>query len=250
LKQYLYIIILLSGLFVGCNNNCCEQELLKDSLSVKGNQTPIARITNLPTKIQCETIINASGKSSIDPDGTIDKYYWTLDGENIGQMNDSQPNIELPCDDSIHKICLSVVDNKGLQSATNTCQAIKVMFSDRIIIQVDKKLPVAIIKKEKADENQYKFFCNDSYDTDVIDSDNKVNPIGKYNSIVKCEWSVTKYYIDSDDFIKHNDNSEIKWINVDSTIYKSIDLTLTVIDDDGQTNSTTQSYIIPEGLPL
>ncbi len=221
----------------GCQDQCCQKDL-KDSLIVKGNLTPVAEITGVPTQMTCGTSFTANGTTSSDRDGEITNYTWTLDDSSIG--TDTIRTAVLPCDDAEHTLCLSVTDNKGAKA--QTCQKIAVVKNESpnitVPIDPDSCNLIPIVTYEKADAQQYKFFCAES-----LDHNKPIDP-----NTTNCKWTATKTFLNGNEQETHNVKGPVKWINVNPETFKALDLTLTVTNADC-VNSITKHYVLPQDLP-
>lgn len=236
LNNLKFVIILLSTLviFAGCENNCCDAKLSDTIIGEKGYKTPVPIISGVPVNATCDTQIIADGSKSYDEDGTIVDYIWTFDGEDLA--NENNTNITIPCTSTKHKLCLKVFDNQNLSQ--ETCQIIDIR-KNTSNIYVDTCNIVPIITYEKADLDQYKFYCKDSYyNNKKIDLNSSI-----------CKWSVAKYLVKNNDIIFHSDTTPIKWINVNPDKFSALDVTLTVKNDDCE-KAITKHYIIPTDLSL
>ncbi len=232
-------VSVMSALFLlsGCQEQCCKKDLTT-SISARGNLTPIAKITGVPTKMGCGISFNANGTTSIDKDGKIVAYYWTLDDVQI-DADTAKTTTVLPCDDATHKLCLKVQDNEGAYATT--CQNISVITENSayINIPVDPKCNITpVITYEKADAQQYKFSCAKSlYQGKEIDP-NKT----------QCLWQATKTYTNSQEQYSHDVIGPIKWVNVNPDTFKALDLTLSVKNDNCE-QTITKHYLLPQDLP-
>ncbi len=231
-------VSVLTAIFLlsGCQEQCCQEELTT-SISTRGNMTPIAQITGVPTKMSCGVSFKANGTTSIDQDGEIVAYFWTLDDAQIG--TDTTKTTFLPCDDANHTLCLSVQDDKGAKATT--CQNISVITKDsaNINIPIEKKCDITpIITYEKADAQQYKFFCAQSM--------YKGKPIDPTKT--ECLWQATKTFTNSQEQDSHDVIGPLKWVNVNPDTFKALDLTLSVKNSDCE-QTLTKHYILPQDLP-
>jgi hypothetical protein len=230
---------LLAGLlWSGCNSACCQDVALVESapspVGEKGNMTPIPVITGLPSKAPCGITLSASATDSSDPDGSIVKYSWKLDG--VVLTGNENAVTTLPCDGKNHQVCLTVTDNKG--ASQTTCQTVTVDNAKPEPKPADSCNIVPVITYEKADSLQYKFYCTDStYNGKKIDE----------ATAAECTW-VAKKYFKNGDSDSHGQTGPVKWINVDPDIFKAMDLTLTVKNDDCEA-TVTKHYFIPADLP-
>ena len=225
--------LIASVLFSGCDSECCQDVLLTQSVSVKGNQTPVPVITGLPAEAPCGTALTALGTQSYDPDGTITSYLWKLDGVSLD--SDESASAILPCDGQDHQVCLTVTDDKGLQQTT--CQIVRIN-NDKPQPPVNSCDLQSKITYEKADEMQYKFYCTEStYNGERIDA----------ATADTCEWTATKTFKDGS-VDTHGQTGAVKWVNVDPDTFKALDLTLTIKKDDCEA-TITEHYLIPQDLP-
>jgi PKD repeat protein len=78
-------------------------------------ERPIAEISGLTDgSILTDNQLTISGIDSLDDDGNVTKYQWTIDDQNIS--TEKNPTIDLPIEEGIHKLCLTVTDNDNLDS--------------------------------------------------------------------------------------------------------------------------------------
>jgi hypothetical protein len=234
MRNLLFASALVSSvLFInGCDGECCQNVPLTQSVSVKGNQTPIPVITGLPTEAPCGTELTAYGTNSYDPDGTIASYIWKLDGTTLNGSESA--SAVLPCDGKTHQVCLTVVDNEGLQQTT--CQTININ-NEKTQPPISSCDLQPKITYEKGHSLQYKFYCKDTiYDGEKIDPNKAI-----------CEWKVSKTLIDGTTKV-YQLTGPLQWINVDAKKYKALDITLSVKNDDCEA-SITEHYLLPKDLP-
>ncbi len=243
MKIFLLGSVLAAGiLFSGCESACCQKVPLRQSVvDEKGNLTPIPVISDLPAKTACGIVLNGSGAKSTDPDGKIVSYAWTLDDQPI--TGENLLSTTLPCDGQNHKVCLTVTDDKG--ASQTTCQTIFVIDEQpkpqpQPQPQPNDKCDLLVpqITYEKADAMQYKFYCTEStYNGAQID----------LATAATCEWNAHKTFLDGTSY-DHGEIAATKWVDVNPTEFKSLDLTLTV-KKDGCEKTITQHYILPNDLP-
>lgn len=84
------------------------------------NQRPVAILTGSPTFANPPYTVNLDGSQSYDPDGTIVRYEWDLDGDGVFELDGGATAtyswlLELPGD---HRVKLRVTDNAGAQDST------------------------------------------------------------------------------------------------------------------------------------
>ena len=205
--------------------------VLTKSVEIKGNQTPVPIIIGVPVKVTCGETITADGRPSYDPDGQILQYNWSVDTLKNGQFD--ALSLTLPCDNQPHEICLEVTDNKN--ASQKVCQSVTV---------VEKKPPVKdttcnIVPKityEETDRLQYKFYCNQTtYNGTPIDQ----------QTANECQWLAKKTFTDGTSQDIPTSKGSVKWINIDPTIFKSMDLTLIVKNDQCE-KAITEHFILPK----
>ena len=221
-------------LFNACDSSCCQNVVLTKSVEIKGNQTPVPVITGVPVEVACGEKITADGTQSYDPDGQILQYSWTVDNLENGQFDAF--SLTLPCDNQPHNICLKVTDNKN--ASQEVCQSVTVVENKPPVKETACDL-VPKITFEKADEMQYKFYCNQSTYNG--------NPIDQQTSN-KCQWLAKKTFTDGTSQDIHGLKGPVKWINIDPEIFKSMDLTLTVKNEQCE-KTITEHYLLPQDLP-
>ncbi len=217
----------------GCDSECCQDVVLtKSVVNEKGNSTPVPIIKGLPATVPCGVTLTADGTASSDPDGEIVNYEWIIDKQKVSNIDTVTTTI--PCDGQVHMVCLKVTDDKG--ATQQTCQ----------MLTIEKDKPVRedicdlelVITPEKADSKQYKFYCTDStYKGKKIDA----------ATAATCEWHKIKTLLDGTT-VKADSTGAVKWVNVDPAKFKSLDLTLTVKNDECE-KTITEHYIIQTDLP-
>lgn len=212
-----------------------SEEVCKNVLvSKKANKLPTARIFDLSPECTIGDQILLDGSKSSDEDGNVTNYQWIVDGSE----STSEQKPILSCDKEGEKeICLVVTDNDGAKSENSACHTITGIAP---VIPVPQTTPpvAVILFGEYRDDNAFIFDCSQSYDTDLIDSDN--TPQNDKDATL-VSWFVTKYYGGSEKPEPHPGYSCQKWIGVDSSL-EFMDINLTVIDDDGETSSTIKRY--------
>ncbi len=245
MKSLFISSILLAILFTGCQESvCCNAgvTLKENKVEPNGNITPIANFEELEIKKDgTNCTFSAIGLSSSDEDGDIVSYVWKVDNEEIStSINPS--NIPILCKDETidYIVCLSVTDNDNAKSL-DKCKAVKITQTpptDEPKSKSELILPTAIIGYEVIEDgNAFNFNCNASYDNDNIDTDNKPENDPK---VVNCHWSVFKTKADGFVEVPHTHDGFSKWVATNN--YTTLHVTLTVTDDDNQTDTVTESY--------
>jgi len=237
--------LILAILLTGCQEGtCCEGEkpLKTNKVDENGNITPIANFEEIKIKKnETNCTFSAIGSSSSDEDGDVVSYTWTIDRKEVStSMNPL--NIPISCEDETTNpiVCLSVIDNDNAKSL-DKCSAIKITQTPLVIKPKDTSElipPTAIISYEEIETGKaFMFNCNASYDNDDIDTDNKPETDPK---VVSCTWSVFKTKPDGFIEAPHAQDGFTKWVAIDA--YSTLHVTLTVTDDDNQTDTVTESY--------
>ncbi len=91
------------------STNCNSSSTVKN---IRVNAPPVL-VWNVPKDIALGDQLMMDGSKSYDPDGIITEFYWTLDGEKIGNT----PIVSLPITAAgNHTIGLSITDNSGTSS--------------------------------------------------------------------------------------------------------------------------------------
>ncbi len=247
--------LLLLTFITGCGSDaCCQGDaakgLVEEKIDLTGNITPKADFENLEIVSNGdECRFKADGSKSTDSDGSISSYQWVVNNTDVSTAI-NPVNTLFPCSATIKKpiiVCLTVIDDKGAQSIQK-CKTVELTVPNLIPVLVPTPTlapelipPTAIMNFTKVSgEDAYIFNCNDSYDNDDVDSDN--NPTEDPN-VVKCFWSVFKTStIDGSDVAIHEKDGFLKWMSTSPDKYSALHITLTVTDDDNQTNTITNSY--------
>ena len=202
------------------------------SVSKPANKPPVAKIELLPQECTVGEDILADGTTSSDTDGNITAYLWSLD-QNSSFSTEPKPVFK--CDtEGVKHICLKVTDNEGAVSENEACQDVTVKAKPIVSIP-----PVAVITIVQNDDPTPSITadCAGSYDPDTIDGDNNPQNDGK---ILSAVFTVSKTYQDGFTEDPH-DGVCPKWISTPDNL-KSMQITLTVTDDDGEITQKTNIY--------
>ncbi|RUM65278.1 MAG: hypothetical protein DSZ05_06455 [Sulfurospirillum sp.] len=233
MKLLLNVVLITIVLFIaGCESSCCENVLLTQSVEIRGNQTPVPIIKGVPTSIVCGSTITADGRGSYDLDGSIVHHIWVIDG--IRQNTSSSVSTTtLPCDNKVHKICLTVTDDKN--ASQKVCQQVRVNRQNALLsnpCDLDPKVTF-----EKVNNTQkYNFSCKEStYNGQRIDD----------QTASECTWLATENFIDGNIVDFSETTGATKTIDIDLSTFQSLDLTLTVKNSECE-RTLTQHYILPE----
>ena len=246
-----------SGLFVsGCDSSCCAVPQKTEPVN-PGNQQPPKAIIDLAGNItangECtpgDTITLAP--KSTDSDGTVTQNIWKVDGQVVG-------NTQVVCPDAAQTktICLTAIDNDGLQSE-EVCKNIK---GKAIIPPANITTPpVSVIQKGTTFDDGQEFNCDNVHDTDTIDTDGVPNIYGTNHAIKEITWHYTYYkagdVIESGPFTKtqteYNQDEGLpegsckKWFHTYGGVEK-IKISLTTLDDDDETNTTKYIFTVADG---
>jgi PGF-CTERM protein len=87
------------------------------SVTVSVNAPPTAAFAVAPVRPTIGETVALDGSDSIDGDGTIGAYAWTIDGEVIGEGQSLSYAFETPGE---HTIGLTVTDDQGVTNVTST----------------------------------------------------------------------------------------------------------------------------------
>ncbi len=235
MKKVLFSSVLIAAMFVGCggSNSCCDANA--NNNQTLGNKIPpVAAISGLAnsTVIEAGQSVSVNGTSSSDRDGNVVSYHWMVDGV-AATTTAVNPTFTFDTAGE-HQICLTVTDNDNLDSANVECRTLTVNS-----VAAAPVTPTAVITLTDSDRplhifTDHTFSCADSYDNDTIGT----NP-----QIVKCDWNIQSFY--EDGVTPYRDCSATDTFNHQVHICGSVGkivATLTVTDNDGQTNTTTKVY--------
>ena len=244
----------------GCDSDCCAtpQKQKKEPANPINQEAPVAVIDlvgNVATNGECtpgDTI--ALVPKSTDSDGTIAQNIWKVDGQVVGNTQ-----IVCPDDTQTKTICLTAVDNDGLQSE-EVCKVITGK-EDTIIPPTNITTPpVSLIYKGTVFDDGQELNCDKVHDTDTIDTDGVPNIYGSDQAIKTITWTYTYYkagdVIESGPFTKtqaeYNQEHGLpegackKWFHTYGGVEK-IKFSLTTLDDDDETNTTKYVFTVADG---
>ena len=248
-KLFASFTVLLIAL-TGCSEGTCCQQGVSETLNVNkiddtGNSTPIANFKDLEivsTGTKCT--FSADGSSSSDSDGDVSSYKWTINETEVS-TSINPTDTSFPCAATLEEpiiVCLIVVDDKGASSTPNctTVDLTESITEPEPTPEPELIPPTAKMNFIKAtDEDAYIFNCDESHDNDDIDTDNNAT---NDPNVVKCYWSVFKTALDGSRVGEHEKEEFTKWMSTAPDKYTALHVTLTVTDDDNQTDTITNSY--------
>jgi len=96
-----------------------------DTLIVTVNETPFARLKEIPTRCVGETI-SFSGKESFDPDGSIQHYFWDFGDGSTAEGVEVEHTFNAP---GVYHVTLAVDDGSGvLNSSVETTITVNINY--------------------------------------------------------------------------------------------------------------------------
>ena len=166
------------------------------------NQSPVASFTESAHTVDTSETIHFDASDSYDPDGTIVSYSWDFGDGNTATGVEVDHAYE---DDGVYTVTLTVVDDDG---ATDTAEATKTVLNQSPVASFTESAHTVDTSET------IHFDASDSYDPD--------------GTIVSYSW----------DFGDGNTATgvEVDHAYEDDGVYT---VTLTVVDDDGATDSAT-----------
>ncbi len=82
---------------------------------IPSGQPPVADTTGTATLVDPAGLVILDGSLSSDPDGTVERWIWSVDGEPIADIAAPVTGVYLD-PDSVTTVTLTVVDNEGIES--------------------------------------------------------------------------------------------------------------------------------------
>ncbi len=211
------------------SNQSCKSVVV----SKPANIPPVAKIEVLPQECTVGETVLGDGTTSSDIDGNVTAYLWSVDA------NDSVSSLAKPifkCDKvGIKHICLKVTDNEGAASTNQACKDVTV--KEKVIQTIPPVAVIDVVKNVDDDTPSVTAKCDGSYDPDQIDGDNNPQNDGK---ILTAEFTVSKTFQDGSVEDPHTGTCP-KWISTPDNL-KSMTISLTVTDDDGESTTKTEIY--------
>ncbi len=247
-KFVLGSLVLATSIFVGCgggSTSCCDTP---NSLVESGMTPPVAKITGLnDTTISIGQKLTGEALASYDrdEDGKVVGYKWSVNGKEVSTNRSTSFTFNVS---GTHKVCLTVTDNDGLDSVNEECKVVTVLGK----VSTRAVAPTAVINLSglnldgtltpcSVDHIKHSYDCNQSHDNDTL---------GTGKEIQSCMWDVKSYKLDSNGnevlyrdctkIVKDDANHEFCVCDAATKIVAN----LTVVDNDGQTATTTKTYII------
>ena len=231
-------VLSLAILLSGCGGEtCCNSDAKVSSLQnvtlgeslEKLKPKPV--ISNIKGTCIVGETFGVDGFDSLDKDGEVVSYQWTFEDQNAS----SKDPIFTCAHQGEQNLCLKVTDDDGLSD--QNCTTITGTLNKPQTLP-----PVAIISMEdsRVEDGKVKSIyldCSKSYDPDFVDGDqNSSND----KQILKAVWSMYKT-INGERQDLHTKDICRKWVGLNDDL-DSIEITLEVIDDDGESSSVTQVY--------
>ncbi len=250
--HYMFLSAVAVSLFLnGCDSSCCGPVEEKTDPQ---NNPPVAKINlaGLPASGECTpgNTVNFTSAST-DSDGTVTETIWKIDGTVV-----ANPSTLCPDNGETKTICLTAIDNDGLHSQ-EVCTIIKGSAVNPILTTTP---PLSLLENSITYSDGQVISCDNVHDTDTIDTDGVANPYGSDHAIKQVTWEYTYYkagdVIESGPFIKtqseyNQDEGKPegycqKWFHTYGGVVK-IDITLTTLDDDDETNTTKYVFDVATG---
>ncbi|MFB6211626.1 MAG: PKD domain-containing protein, partial [Halobacteriales archaeon] len=204
-----------------------ETNTVTKTISVIGNVPPTASITG-PNQVDAGKRIRFDARGSSDPDGEIDRYAWSIDGD-VGELLSStgpRPRFEAPSDltkNATVTIELTVTDNAG---ATTT---------------VSKKIKLIANRPPSADAGGP--YRTGSEESIPLDGASIVDPDGE---IETYNWTI----ISGGGSLNDADTQTPEFTAPTVTDgNRTVEVRLTVTDDSGATATTTTTITVTPNAP-
>jgi len=182
------------------------------------NQPPVATFTFSPTSPTVNQVVTFNATGSFDPDGTISNYHWDLNNDGVVDVTGLRVTARFGSARSF-TAKLTVIDNQG--ASTSTVQAVNVG------------------QPNQAPTARFTFSPNSPQINQTIQF-NAGTSTDSDGSIVDYRW----------DF---NTDGNIDAVGVNVTTQfntaTTFRVTLTVVDNDGLNNSTSQNVVVSSPAP-
>ena len=202
-------------------------------VSKPANIPPVANIEVLPQECTVGESVLGDATTSSDVDGNVTAYLWSVDANESASI---EPKPIFACDKvGIKHICLKVTDNEGATSTNQACKDVTV--KEKVIQTIPPVAKITVDKNVDDDTPSVTAKCDGSYDPDTVDSDNNPQNDGK---ILTAVFTVSKTFQDGSKEDPHTGTCP-KWISTPADL-KSMTISLTVTDDDGESTTKTEIY--------
>jgi len=120
-KSGLYAVKLMIA--IETSTNCNSSSMLKN---IRVNAPPVL-VLNVPKDIALGDLLVIDGSKSYDPDGILTEFFWTLDGNKVGNT----PIVSLPMTTAgDHTVGLRITDNSGT-STRSVGQTMKIRVNSK-----------------------------------------------------------------------------------------------------------------------
>ncbi len=241
---YLVGFILSSLVFLsGCGGEaCCNSEANIPQREVGSLGESVQKIKPKPVISDIKPVcivgetFGVDGFNSIDEDGEVVSYQWTFEDQN---SSDQDPVFRC-AHEGEQNLCLNVTDNDGLNEQNCTT-----IYGTKDQPQTIPPIAIITIEDSRVEDGKVKSIhvdCSKSYDPDFVDGDqNSSND----KQILKATWTMYKI-IDGQRVGPHTKDICRKWVGLNDDL-DSIEITLSVTDDDGETSTVTQYYDYNDG---
>lgn len=116
--RYSLVLLTAAAVFSGCSSSeCCERGIAPTAVIAEANNRTVV----------AGAVMAFTGASSLDSDGTIQGYSWTVDGAEVAKGSGGVVGLNHTfATTGNHEVCLIVTDNDDLNSQNKECRTVVV----------------------------------------------------------------------------------------------------------------------------